>query len=196
LIWPTNVPSEEWATWAGDVGQAAAKYAVDEFYARRKKNHKEYFQETASDADLLGDIDSFTIRLGLAGGIAPRRQLMQRLRPNQPLSEILLQYFRLTSTGPGRARTQRIQSFITAYGGIVEGRNLRRGHRTLTRRLQRRIGEFANYFAMFLMLQYENKFGKPPRRKANSPTVSKLTNNAVQRMTRLFVDWLMTQLRK
>ncbi|NIM95755.1 MAG: DUF4157 domain-containing protein [Anaerolineales bacterium] len=188
----TGVPNEEWATWAGDVGQAAAKYATDEFYDRRKGNYVRYFVETASDADLLGDIDSFAIRVGLAGASDPQKQLMQRLKLNRPLSEILLQYFRLSKTRIGHARAQRIQSFITAYGGVVEGSNLKGGRKTLTTRLARRVREFAGYFSIYLM----TKYGDPPKRKAGSQPFAQLIANAVKAITNLFVNWLIKQLKR
>lgn len=78
---PTGVRNDEWATWAGDVGSAAAEWAADQYRLSSRGNLDFYFRSFADPDDLYGDIDAFAIRAGLTGA-APARQLgsVMRLR--------------------------------------------------------------------------------------------------------------------
>jgi outer membrane protein OmpA-like peptidoglycan-associated protein len=184
----TGLANEEWATWAGDVGSAAAMHFVDAYYQTLNGSYDDYFNRWAGAADLLGNIDSFAMRAGLNQGTPPQ-QLGQRVRLRGSLSEMMLQYYRLTSSGPGQARAGRVRDFMMAYGGVVAGNTLT-NHRDLISRLRPSVDEFARLFS----LQEWFRRGDPPTRPQGSPSAATLLDNAIDAMTRRFVDWLVGQL--
>jgi outer membrane protein OmpA-like peptidoglycan-associated protein len=192
VIVPTGLQSEEWATWAGDVGSAASESAVDALGQTSRGNYDFYFHSFASDPDLIGDIDSFAIRSGLNSVAAPSAQLQQAIRLTGSLSEILLQYYRLSATAPGQAHALSIQNFVGAYGGAISGRTI--VNRTaFAARLRPSIENFANKFALFRMGQrgFLNQY--PPQPPGAQPFTSLLAT-AVDEMTTRFVAWLESRL--
>ncbi|MCM8920178.1 MAG: hypothetical protein LC540_08885 [Candidatus Thiodiazotropha sp.] len=180
----TGIPNEEWATWAGDVGSAVGHFSLDTLYGTIAANatHSDYFQRFAGDDDLLGNMDAFALRAAANPGGTPSSELMQAWNPNGPLSEILLQYFRLTSSSLGQGRGQRVQQFVEAYGGQVTNAVIT-NRADLERRLRPSIEEFAGYFSTQRMLQR----GDPPQ---GAPALEPIYQTALQTMTRLYVDWL------
>ena len=68
----TGLANEEWTTWAGDAGSAAAEFAVDTYANTATGRMADYFNRFAGVDDLLGDVDAFAIRAGLSG-LAPGR---------------------------------------------------------------------------------------------------------------------------
>jgi hypothetical protein len=185
----TNVPNEEWATWAGDVGSAAAEWALDAYFTGRPNPDRgAFFTKQAGDADLLGDIDSFAMRAG--GGsssVAPSAQLLQKIQLTGPLSEALLQYFRITRGAPGLARGQRIESFVQAYGGTIAGRKIT-NRAALIARLRPSVEQFATKFSFPRIVK--SPLQPPP----NSPAYTTILFPAVDDMTARFVDWLEARL--
>ncbi|HWT11209.1 MAG TPA: DUF4157 domain-containing protein [Allosphingosinicella sp.] len=184
----TNLANEEWATWAGDVGSAATRWAFDTYMGGSNLSPAVYFQNWASDADLIGDIDSFALRAG-GSGAPPQAQLMARINLGGPLSETLLQYFRITSSALGTARARRIENFVQAYGGVIRGRRL--ANRALfVARLRPSVEEFARLFAIRRLLSP----GPNPQRPSTAPPFDSLLVGAIDVMTELFVRWLEARL--
>ena len=183
----TNLVNEEWATWAGDVGSAAAEWALDSYLTKpNNANLDPFFHRFASDADLIGDIDSFALRAGFSGA-APPAQLMQAIQLTGPLSNALLQYFRITSSALGVARGQRIQNFIEAYGGIISSRKLT-NRAALIARLLPSVDEFAR------LLSIKRLLSSGPQPPAGAPLFAPLLTTGIAEMTARFVDWLVAQI--
>lgn len=182
----TALPNEEWATWAGDVGSAAAEWAWDAWMSAKPNPAAfgTFFARYASDSDLLGDIDSFAVRAGL-GTAAPAAQLMRGIRLTGPLSELLLQYFRISGSALGAAHGGSVANFVAAYGGVV-------AHRTLTNptalaaRLRPSVDEFARLFSMQRLLMGSS--GQQP--PAGAPPFPVVLAAGIDEMTARFVDWL------
>jgi outer membrane protein OmpA-like peptidoglycan-associated protein len=184
----TNLANEEWATWAGDVGSAAAEWALDAFLTKpNNANLDPFFHRFASDADLIGDIDSFAVRAGFSGA-APPAQLMQAIQLTGPLSNALLQYFRITSSALSVARGRRTQNLIEAYGGIIASRKLT-NRAALIARLRPSVDEFARLFSIQRLLTTSG-----PQPPPGAPPFPTLLATAIDEMTARFVDWLVAQL--
>jgi outer membrane protein OmpA-like peptidoglycan-associated protein len=183
----TSLPNEEWATWAGDVGSAVANFTIDSYYqTMRYSGARDYFDFYANPEDLYGNIDAFALRAAANPGGTPSSKLMTAWNPNGPLSEILLQYYRLTSTPLGSSFSDRVQNFVEAYGGIVSNRQIT-NRPALEARLLPSIEEFAGYF----MLQEILQRGNPPQ---GAPNPDPIRTQALTDMTRWYVDWLQANL--
>lgn len=187
VILQTNLPNEEWATWAGDVGSAAAEWAWDAWMGQTSPStFAAYFTRLASDADLFGDIDSFAIRAG-SSGAAPSAQLMQAIPLQGPLSNALLQYFRISSSALFAARGRRIRNFIEAYGGTVVGTTIT-NKPALIARLRPSVEVFATLFT-------SRRFLRPvPNPPPGAADIRLVLTTGANEMTRRFVDWLESHL--
>ncbi|WP_405868165.1 hypothetical protein OG407_49825 [Streptomyces sp. NBC_01515] len=184
----TNLANEEWATWAGDVGSAAAEWAWDAFMVRPNYGaFAAFFSRYAGDADLSGDIDGFAIRAGLAA--SPSAQLMRPLQLTGSLSSVLLQYFRITNGSLGAARARRIQDFAEAYGGVVVNRTLT-NRAAVIARLRPSVEEFADYYLQWHLYKSPDT-QQPP---SGAPPLNVLLNAALDDMVPRFVNWLATQM--
>lgn len=183
----TNLANEEWATWAGDVGSAAAEWAMATYMTfGPMQGAPVFFTRFASDSDLVGDIDAFGVRVGLGGG-PPPAALMRPLVLNASLSEVLLRYFRITSSGPGAARGSRIQDFVAAYGGVVANRQIT-NRAAFIQRLRPSVDEFARLFTLQLLITTP---GQPP---PGGQQLAPLLATGIDTMTGLFTDWLEARL--
>lgn len=101
----TGLANEEWATWAGDVGSAAAEWASAAWRVFGPPlPFATFFTRFAGDSDLVGDLDAFALRAGVGGGTPPA-SLMRPLVLSSSLSELLLQYSPSTRTGPAATAT-------------------------------------------------------------------------------------------
>ncbi|MGA3398713.1 MAG: DUF4157 domain-containing protein [Acetobacteraceae bacterium] len=186
----TGLANEEWATWAGDVGSAAAEWAVDAFMGTPDtKRLPIFFRRFAGDSDLVGDIDSFALRAGGGGAATPPAQLTQTISLTGRLSEILLQYFRITGSARGAAHTNRVRNFIEAYGGVISGQTLS-NRPVLVARLKPSVENFAGLFSLQKLLSP----GPQPQRPPGAPEFATLLTTANDAMTDLFVDWLVAHL--
>jgi hypothetical protein len=108
----TSVQNHEWATWAGDVGSAAAMSVLCTKFATFPQNDAHYFTGGASDEDLDGDIDSYGMWAALNHGTPDIA-----LRLDMTLSDALLDYYRTTRTTPAMGRAQRYEAFVNMYDG-------------------------------------------------------------------------------
>jgi outer membrane protein OmpA-like peptidoglycan-associated protein len=186
LINRSNLLNEAWATWAADLGLATSDWAVDECYSSPKGNADYYIRRQASDEDLRGDIDSFGLRAGL-NAIAGPAQLGQAAHLSGSLSDILLEYYRITKSGPGKVHERRTRNFIEAYGGNVAGGQLQ--HRdNLEAALQNQVFEMAIRFTQHAVVSaHGGSFvcaGKDPR------SLYDLNLEKSKSITSRFVDWL------
>ena len=180
--------NEEFATWSGDVGSAAAEWvtaALASAGGRELPSFARYFTRFASDADLLGDLDSFALRTGLAGGTAAVGQQL-RLPRDQRLSEILRSYY-APKGSLVQARQHRVRSFVETYGGQVSRGKLK-NPQVLRQRLWPSVDEFASAFLTGKFLK--GQLG------ANRTGIDnqELKAMATRAMTKLFVAWLARQL--
>lgn len=183
----TGLANEEWATWAGDLGSAAAEWAMTRYMTFGPvQGAPTFFSRFASDSDLVGDIDAFALRVGLGGG-PPPAALMRPLVLGVPLSEVLMRYFRITSTAAGTARGTRIQDFVTAYGGVVTNRRIT-NRPAFVQRLRPSVDEFARLFSLQLLITTP---GQPP---PGGQQLGTLLDAGIDAMTGLFVDWLEARL--
>jgi len=125
----TGLINEEVASWSRDVGSAAARWAVDMFFGRALSGkpvgtQDDYFNSFAGADDLRGDIDAYAMRVGFSPGSPPSSLVMSAVRLSGPLSEALLQYYRVARSGLAQAHGQRFKTFLESYGGIVNGGSL------------------------------------------------------------------------
>lgn len=105
----TNVKNHEWATWAGDVGSAAAQYVLCTSFLTYPDNPAKYFEAFAAASDLEGDIDSYAIWAALNHGTP---QIALKL--NALLSDALMDYYRTTRTVGGAAERASTKSSPTS----------------------------------------------------------------------------------
>ena len=178
--------NEEWATWAGDVGSVAGEFGADALYGTATGSLAAYFLRYAPDSDLIGDVDSFAMRQGISGASAPSAVLGHAIALGQPLSELLLQYLRLSSTPMARARTSRVRDFVVAYGGVISGKSLT-NRAAFVARLRPSVENFAMKLAFERML----KRGDPP---PGSPSLGAVIVKPVDDATDRFVTWLEARL--
>jgi len=190
----TNVANHEWATWAGDVGSAAAYHTFCVSFINFTSTYDQYFKNFASDSDLEGDIDSYANWAWLDSvASSPELQL------NKPFSEVLMQYYRLTNTKAGRARAGRFDTFINFYGGDVKSGKITKRSQ-LEKNLSAPINEFGLLFlGKKIIKTYQGTpptacIGNPPKSNPGR-SVSRMSlvgnfNIASDKMTKLFVDWL------
>lgn len=190
LINATTVPNEEWATWAGDVGSAAAEWVVDTVYAppgTPPLSQKDYFEKLAGDDDLRGDIDAFAMRAGFNPGGTPASRLMQAVRLTGTLSEDLRQYYRLTSSALGVSRARGTKEFVEAYGGVLSGTTVT-NRAAFAARLRPSVEQFAGLFMLFKLFK-RGAFGKTPP-PSGAPQATSLLGPAVDVMTDRLITWL------
>lgn len=183
----TNVGNEDWATWAGDVGSAAAEWAMAAWLDRATAaDFSTFFDRYAGTPDLLGDIDAFALRAGENGG-APSAQRMRPIELAGPLSSVLRQYFRITGSAPGSAHLRRAETFVEAFGGVVVDRRIT-NRDALVARLRPPVEQFAT---LYVFARVTHGFPDPP---PNPPPIDSLVRTAVDDMVPRFVDWLATEL--
>lgn len=121
LLWQTGVANHALATWAGDVASAATNYTICVDWGKYTASYDDFFKSLAEDSDLEGDIDAYAVWAALNS--APGAPIPLQL--NLPLSEVLMQYYRLQNTGKGgQARTQRFEVFANFYGANVSGKKM------------------------------------------------------------------------
>ncbi|HEV7374854.1 MAG TPA: DUF4157 domain-containing protein [Pyrinomonadaceae bacterium] len=193
VINATTVPNEEWATWAGDVGSAAAEWVVDTTFTAPSTplSQATYFTRFAGDDDLRGNIDSFAMRAGFNPGGTPSSRLAQTLRLTGTLSESLRQYYRLTSSALGLNRSRSSREFVEAYGGVLSGTTIT-NRPALAARLRSSVRQFASLYMLDRLFRrgYFSSAPRPP----GAPEASALFDPAVDAMIDRFISWLETHL--
>jgi outer membrane protein OmpA-like peptidoglycan-associated protein len=121
LLWQTGIANHELATWAGDLASAATNYTICVDWGKYSATHDDFFKSLAEDSDLEGDIDAYAMWAALPsvpGAPGP-------VQLNLPISELLMQYYRLKNTGKGGvARETRFEVFANFYGAKVSGKKM------------------------------------------------------------------------
>ena len=113
----TNVLNHALATWAGDVASAATNYTICVDFLKFSASYDDFFKDLAEDADLEGDIDAYAVWAALNS--APGAPVPLQL--SLPVSEVLMQYYRLKNTPGGQGRATRFEIFANFYGANVKG---------------------------------------------------------------------------
>jgi len=193
----TSLNNEEVASWLGDVGSAAAEWAVDNYYGltvggKPASSQDHYFSGLAGDSDLLGDIDAYAMRAAFSPSSSPSSLVMSAVTLRGALSDALLEYYRVAQSNQGKARNQRFRIFVESFGGVIRGGSLVDPQALITT-LQPKVVQCA--LALALMKnwpEHQAKFGErkvPPgdRRELNELVVSgsaQMTNRFVTFLTR------------
>lgn len=130
-----SMPNEEFATWGGDLGAAAAAFVAcpqlgPTAAANEDCGHMAgsqplafYLGVHAPAQDLEGDIDSFVMRAQLLG-IPCIGSVQQRFTPTRPMSEVFFDYYQEPSSALGAAHTNRYLCFLQVLGATVSGRSI------------------------------------------------------------------------
>ena len=113
--------NHEISTWAGDVASAATNYTLCVDFGKVQASRDDFFKDMASDADLEGDIDTYAAWAAVNYNAPPNAVALQL---NLPVSELLMQYYRLKKPIAGQARAQRYEAFANFYGAKVQGRKM------------------------------------------------------------------------
>lgn len=141
--------NEDFATWGGDLGQAAAMRTHDEIDNGVRHGASHYFGTAGSAAsyeDLRGDIDAYVLRSGLAGRCAGSRGTAL-LALASPISRQLLEYYGDASS-PGVS--DRFRCFIEAIGGIISGGRIT-NKLTLAGAMEPSVESFARIYYLSLV---------------------------------------------
>ena len=189
----TSVKNHEWATWAGDVGSAAAMSVLCTSFMTFPQNDARYFTGGASDQDLDGDIDAYGMWAALNHGTADIA-----LRLDRTVSDALLDYYRTTET-IRQGRASRYEVFVNFYGGDAKSGVIGKPA-DLHARLLPSVQEFALlFFGKELQKALAGNssaicFGTPtPTAPGRSVDLVKLLADvavASDKMTTRFVEWL------
>lgn len=118
---PLDVSNEEVATWVGDLASAVAKKVADRQLHGVTKDWDAYFlgaNTVASEPDLIGDIDCFSIRAGLLG-LDCEASRMVPLKPfTWKVSDVFLDYYFSKGLLAGK-KDHRFSCFLRAIGGEI-----------------------------------------------------------------------------
>jgi len=198
----TSLNNEEVASWSGDVGSAAAEWAVDMSWGRTVPKVKgkpvgtpdDYFKGFAGDSDLLGDIDAYAMRAGFSPGTSPSALAMSQVKLQGPLSEALLQYYRVSRSDQGQAHNQRFKTFVESFGGVVSGHSLTNPP-AVTAVLEQKVLTFAAAFALLkLVPEHQTEFGDPTVPPGDSRLLNQLLVDGSSHMTNRFINFLVAHL--
>jgi outer membrane protein OmpA-like peptidoglycan-associated protein len=185
-----NMPNEEFATWGGDIGSAAAQKVFDEQDQNMgPQPWNKYFgtkNTLASSEDLEGDIDGYAIRKGITGG-ACGQTAQTPISVSLPVSQILDEYYSALKTPIGNTRSSRFACFTQALGGIISGGKIT-NKSSLQGPISNRVFSFASNF--YFGVLRPKIFGIPV------PGGNNLGNLLISSigMTKLFLDWLESRL--
>jgi hypothetical protein len=151
-----NMPNEEFATWGGDLGAAAAAHVACPQLGAGASTHEDcggrtgtqplafYFGIHAPSQDLEGDIDPFVMRANLMG-IPCTGSARSTFTPASPISEIFQDYYNDPSSGLGTAHANRYSCFLQALGAIVSGRTIT-NRSLISAAISNRVFSFADAF--------------------------------------------------
>ena len=127
-----EMSNEDFATWGGDLGAAAAATVACPQLGTAAATSEDcgfrtgaqplsfYLGVHAPAQDLEGDIDSFVMRaerMGLACAGSARRTFT----PSRPMSEVFYEYYIDETSALGVARADRYRCFLQAIGANVQG---------------------------------------------------------------------------
>lgn len=151
-----NMPNEEFATWGGDLGAAAAAHVACPQLGADAATHEDcgntagaqplgfYFGVHAPSQDLEGDIDPYVMRANLMG-IPCTGSARRAFTPARPISEIFQDYYNDPSSLLGTARANRYLCFLQAIGASVSGGAIT-NRSTIRTAISNRVFSFADAF--------------------------------------------------
>jgi len=184
-----KMPNEEFATWGGDLGSAAAQKVFDEQdQGLTTQPWSNYFlgrNTAASNEDLEGDIDGYIIRKGLLGTACSTTPLTPITTISAPISQILGEYYTAAATPVGATRTNRFACFAQAIGGVVRGRTIT-NKSSLDDTIASRVFSFADTYYLGLRKKKEGPLGVLSRPSGQGVWLLRYSLE----VTRLFLDWL------
>ena len=180
------MPNEEFASWGGDIGSAAAQRAWDHYQSGTAPQWAGYFGGTntlASDTDLNGDIDCYVIRQALLR--RPCQATVQVPLPalTIPISQILDEYYSGGSTALGTAWLNRFDCFARTLGANIVARRIT-NMAALGPPISGRVYNFARAFLAGVI-------GARPR---NPIRMNTLLTQACNEVTQLFLNWIQARL--
>lgn len=153
-----QMSNEEFATWGGDLGSAAARRTFDEADKGLRKGWPHYFGTPgalASFEDLKGDIDAWAIRAGMVGRSCGSTALVAipSIRiftmTGTPVSDILADYYLgMASSGP--TVSDRYRCFAQAIGAMISGNRIVNKSALVTP-IRNRVKSFAEIFYLGLV---------------------------------------------
>jgi len=183
----TDITNEEFATWAGDLGSAVAGKVSDEVDdGMPTQPWSKYFSTPgtlSSDEDMLGDIDSYVMRINLAGGTCAGSEMRKIPSMSTDVSQVLLDYYiaNVGNKSGGLSTDDRIRCFVEAIGGKVAGKRIINAGTIDVRDLVRvRTQRFA---ADYYRLKYHHGYFAPT---GIGSWISKYSFQVAD----LFIDWL------
>lgn len=189
------MPNEEFATWGGDLGSAAAIKLLDE-HMGTPRPWTEYFGPKgtlASAEDLRGDIDSYAFRIALTRHPCYHAASKPITAISNPISQILIDYYMPHGSMSGEW-TKRFHCFVQTIGGVIIGKNIS-NKVNLIDPISRRVCNFAKFF--YLKACRDRKFipivdpSKLASKDSLEVTDLRLRSSEV---TTLFLDWLENRL--
>lgn len=148
-----SMSNEEFATWGGDLGSAAARKTHDEVDLGITRPWTNYFGTAgtpASHEDLEGDIDSYVIRKGLSGTACSATAGTALPALTSPISQLLHEYYTAAPTTLGGTRTDYARCFVQALGGTVSGSRITNKSALVTP-MRNRVESFARTFYLGLV---------------------------------------------
>jgi hypothetical protein len=147
--WTVAMRNEEFASWGGDLGSAAAtKVHHEQDLGRPPAPWSRYFETSGTLAgieDMEGNIDSYVLRAGLSGAACSSTAGTTMPALTGPLSLTLGDYYGGAGTPLGDAHVNRYLCFAQAIGASVSGTRIR-NRSTLQTTLGGRIYQFADMF--------------------------------------------------
>ena len=187
-----GMPNEEFATWGGDLGSAAAARTYDDVIGGAANPWATYFGTAgamASFEDLRGDIDAYVVRHALSGGpcASTARTMLPAL--TSPVSTILGNYFIAPPAG-APTPAGRFRCFTEAIGGTIAGRRIT-NRTSLAVPIRNRVFSFAHTFYLGLVLRRLGR--RSAVSAALSPPVLSLFRSSTD-VTALFLAWLESML--
>jgi outer membrane protein OmpA-like peptidoglycan-associated protein len=180
-----EMPNEEFATWGGDLGSAAAQKVHDEQDKGIIHPLSHYFGGTgtlASDADLKGGIDSFAVRAALLGRPCGATRLVAMPPITMPISQLIEEYYLGGIPPLGTARAGRFACAAQTIGGTISGKKIS-NRSTLEPVVAERVFSFAFAFYKGVLNRGFDIIPRGPHLRVAS-----------LQMVRLFFDWLEARL--
>lgn len=153
---PVAMPNEEFATWGGDLGAAAAAHVACGQLGTAASNEEDcnrtagpqtltfYAQHHAPVQDLLGDIDPFVMRAN-ALGISCSGSSGQSFTPSQPISQMFRQYYLSSITSSGMTHANRYRCFLEIIGAQISNNRIT-NRAIILSSIVPRVASFANAF--------------------------------------------------
>lgn len=187
-----RMPNEEFATWGGDLGSAAASRTYDQVIGGAANPWAAYFGTAgtmASFEDLRGDIDAYVVRHALSGRPCASTARTRLPALTSPISTILGQYFIAPPAG-APTPAGRFRCFTEAIGGTIAGRRIT-NRTSIAVPIRNRVFSFADTFYLGMVLRRLGR-ARAALEYVSPPFIWLLRFSA--EVTALFLAWLESRL--